>query len=78
MVRLKTLQLHFETLKMKETQTVDKIMTRASGIVTQFQTYGEPLEHKVVVQNILRCITKKFSMIETTIELKKNICLSSP
>ena len=49
MVRLQTLRLQFESLKMKEIEAIDHFMTRVSGIVTQFQTYGEPLEHKVVV-----------------------------
>ena len=63
MVRLQTLWLQFESLKMKELETVDQFMTRVSGIVTQFQTYGEPLEQKVVVQKILRCLTEKFAMV---------------
>ena len=29
----------------------------------EFQTYGEVMEQKVVVQNMLRCLTKKFSMV---------------
>ena len=70
-VRLQTLQLQFESLKMKEIETVDQFMTRVLAIVTQFQTYGEPLEQKVVVQNILRCLTKKFAMVVTTIEEAK-------
>ena len=48
-------------------------MTRVSEIVTQFQTYGEPLEHKVVFQKILRCLTKKFSMVVTAIEETKDL-----
>ena len=48
-VRLQTLRLQFESLKMKESKTVDQFMTRLLGIVTQCQTYGEPLEQKVVV-----------------------------
>ena len=62
MVRLQTLRLQFESLKMKESETIDQFMTRVSGIVTQFQTYGEPIEQKVFFQKILRCLTKKFSM----------------
>ena len=67
MVRLQTLRLQFESLKMKETKTVDQFMIRVSSIVTQFQTYGEHLEHKVVVQKILRCLAKKFAMVVNTI-----------
>ena len=57
MVRLQTLRLQFESLNMKETETIDQFITRVLGIVTQFQNYGEPLEEKVVVQNIVRCLT---------------------
>ena len=57
MVRLQTLRLQFESLNMKEIETIDQFMTRVLGIVTQFQNYGEPLEEKVVVQNIVRCLT---------------------
>ena len=77
MVRLQTLFLQFESLKMKELENVDQFMTRVSGIVTQFQTYGETLEHNIVVQNILRCLTKKFAMVVIAIEEEK-ICPSSP
>ena len=67
-VRLQTLRLQFESLKIKESETVDEFMTRVSGIVTQFQTYGELLEQK-----ILRCLTKKFSMVVTAIEEAKDL-----
>ena len=50
---------------------MDQFKTRVSGLVTQFQTYGEPLEQKIVVQNILRCLTKKFAMVVTAIEEAK-------
>ena len=73
MVRIQTLCLQFESLKMKESETVDQFMTRVSGIVTQFQTYGEPLEQKIVVQKILRCLTKKFAMVVIDIEEAKDL-----
>ena len=46
-------------------------MTRVFGIVTQLQTYGEPLEKNIVVQKILRCLNKFFSMVVTAIEEEK-------
>ena len=46
-------------------------MTKVSGIVNQFQTNGEPIEHKVVFQMILRCLTKKFAMVVTVIKEEK-------
>ena len=73
MVRCQTLRHQFESLKMKETKTIDHFMTRVSGIVTQFQTYGEPLEHKVFVHKILRHLTKKFAMVVTSIEEEKDM-----
>ena len=48
-------------------------MLRVLGIVTQFQTFGEPLEQKVIVHTILRCLTKKFSMVVTAIEEAKDM-----
>ena len=72
-VRLQTLHLHFESLKTKESEIVDQFMTRVSGIVTQFQTYGELLEQNIVVQNILRCLTKKFYMVVNAIEEEKDM-----
>ena len=56
---------------MKEKQIVDQFMTRVSEIVTQFQTYGEPLEQKVVFQKILRSLTKELSMVVIAIEEAK-------
>ena len=43
-VRLQTLRLQFESLKMKESESIDQFMTRVLRLVIQFQTYGEPLE----------------------------------
>ena len=55
-------------MKMKETKIINQFMTRVLGIITQFQTYGEPLEQKVVVQKILRCLTEEFYMVVIAIE----------
>ena len=43
-------------------------MANVSGIVNQFETCSEPLEQKVFVYNILRFLTKQFSIVVTTIE----------
>ena len=48
-------------------------MKRVSGIATQFQTYGELLKQNIVVQKILRCLTKKFAMVVTAIEEAKDL-----
>ena len=72
-VRLQTLRLQFESLKMKESKTVDQFMNRVSSIVTKFQTYGELLEQNIVVEKILRCLTKKFAMVVTAIEEAKDL-----
>ena len=41
--------------------------------MTQFQTYGEPLEQNIIVQKIIRCLTKKFAMVVTTIKEAKDL-----
>ena len=33
-------------MKMKESESIDQFMTKVSGLVTQFQTYGESIEKK--------------------------------
>ena len=48
-------------------------MTQFLGIVIQFQTYGKVIEQKVVVQKILICLTKNFSMVVTAKEEAKDI-----
>ena len=53
---------------MNDSESVDMFMTRVLSLVTQFQTYGEPLEQKIVLQKILQCLTKTFSMVVTAIE----------
>ena len=59
---------------MKESETMDHFMTRVSGIMTQSQNiYGEPLEQNIGVQNILRCLTKKFAMAVIAIEEAKDL-----
>ena len=58
---------------MNESESMDQFKTRVSGLVTQFQTYGEPLEQKIIVQKILWCFTKKFAMVVTTIEEEKDL-----
>ena len=58
---------------MKELETIDQFMTRVSGFVPQFQTYGEALEKMIVVQKILQCLTKKFTMLVIAIEEAKDL-----
>ena len=58
---------------MKESESVYQFITRVSRLVTQFQTYGEPLEQQIIVQKILRCLTKKFAMVVTAIEEEKDL-----
>ena len=58
---------------MKEIKTIDQFMTQFLGIVIQFQTYGKVIEQKVVVQKILICLTKNFSMVVTPKEEAKDI-----
>ena len=72
-VRPQTLCLQFESLKMKESESMDQFKVRVSGLMTQFQTYGEPLEQNIVVQNILKCLSKKFAMVVTSIEEGKDL-----
>jgi hypothetical protein len=42
-VKLQTLRMHFETLKMTESENIDQFMTRVMGIVNQIRLTGEAI-----------------------------------
>lgn len=42
--KLQTLKIEFETLGMKETETLDEFCLRLSGLVTNIRALGETVE----------------------------------
>ena len=58
-VKLQTLRMDFETLKMTESENVDKFMTRVMGILSQIRLTGEDIPDQRIVEKVLKSLPKK-------------------
>jgi len=72
-VKLQTLRCKFETLAMKEKESVQSYLSRVSEIVSHMKTYGEILGNETVVIKVLRTLTKDFDHVVAAIEESKNL-----
>lgn len=71
--KLKILRREFETLYMKDNESVDSLFTHIIELVNQIRSHGETLEDKRVVEKILRSLPTKFETIAITIEETKDL-----
>ena len=71
--KLQLLRREFETLCMKESDTIDSLFTHVIGMVTQIRSHGETLEDKRIVEKLLRSLPSRFDVIVTTIEETKDL-----
>lgn len=74
--KLQILRRDFETMYMKDGESVDFLFTQIIGLVNQIRSHGETLEDRRVVEKILRSFPTKFelivvSMIEETNNLSQ-------
>ncbi|KAG0491724.1 hypothetical protein HPP92_005122 [Vanilla planifolia] len=72
-IKLQGLHRDFETLFMKQGETIQDFLSRTSGIVTQIRAYGEKITEQTVVAKILRCLTPKFDHVVVAIEESKDL-----
>eukprot|EP00253_Pinus_taeda_P011762 PITA_11762 len=78
MEKVKTAKLHmlrrdFETLSMKESDTIDSFFTQVIGLITQIRSHGEILEEIRIVEKILRCLPSRFEAVVVAIEETKDL-----
>ena len=71
--KLQFLRRDFESLCMKESDTIESFFTHVIGMVTKIRSHGEALEDKRIVEKFLRSLPSRFDVIVTTIEETKDL-----
>ena len=73
MVRLQALRSEFDTLKMKDSESVEEFFNRVLLIVNQLKVNGEQISDQRIVKKILRSMTRKFEHVVVTIEESRDL-----
>jgi hypothetical protein len=74
----KTAKLHilrrdFETMSMKDSDTVDSFYTHIIGVINQIKYHGETIKDRKVVEKVLRSLPPKFDTLFVTLEEGNNL-----
>ncbi|XP_009788904.1 uncharacterized protein LOC107802483 [Nicotiana tabacum] len=72
-VKLQTLRRDFETLSMKNNESVQDYMSRVSSIVNLMKSYGEIVSDKIIVAKALKSLTNKSEHVVAAIEESKDL-----
>lgn len=71
--KVQTLKAEFETVVMKDTDSVDDFSMKLSNLVTNIRALGEEMAESYVVKKLLRAVPHKFLQIASTIEQFGNL-----
>jgi hypothetical protein len=71
--KLQILRRDFETLSMKDTDSVDSFYTHVIGLINQIKSHGETIEDRKVVEKVLRSLPPKFDTLVVTLEENKDL-----
>ncbi|XP_073040319.1 uncharacterized protein [Primulina eburnea] len=72
-VKLQSLRRDFETLQMKNGESVQNYLTRVDTVVNQMRSYGEEIKDQIVVAKVLRSLNSKFDYKVAAIEESKDL-----
>ena len=66
--KLQILRRYFESLSMKDSESVDSFYIRVVGLINQLKSHGETIVDQRVVEQILRSIPPIFESLVVTLE----------
>lgn len=66
--RIQTLKAEFESMNMKDTDSLDDFCLKMNGLVTNIRALGESVADSYIVKKLLRSVHAKFLQIASTIE----------
>ncbi|KAA0058478.1 UBN2 domain-containing protein [Cucumis melo var. makuwa] len=72
-VKLQSLRRDFETLMMKNGESIADFLSWAMTIISQMQTYDETVTDQTIVEKALRSLTPKFDHVVAAIEESKDL-----
>jgi hypothetical protein len=71
--KLQILRRDFETLSMKDTDTIDLLYTHVIGLINHIKSHGETIEDRKVVEKVLRILPPKFDTLVVIVEESKDL-----
>jgi hypothetical protein len=71
--KLQILIRDFETLSMKDTDSLDYFDTHVIGLINQINSHGETIEDIKVVEKVIRILPPKFDTLVVTLEENKDL-----
>lgn len=66
--KVQTLKGEFETMQMKDNETLDDFCMKLSGTVTNIRALGEEVQETYVIKKLLRAVPQRFLQIASTLE----------
>ena len=66
--KMQILRRDFESLSMKDSETIETFYTRVVGLINQLKSHGEAIEDQRVVKKILRSLPPRNENLVVTLE----------